>query len=154
MTCILLHNFLRRSNTSRNFYTPNGTADSYVNGELLRGGSWRSTDRGTGITPLKGVPRRSTENALETRVLIRRKKKTCTLDRCSGQTDRAANVVVGAPSLRQVPFDVADTARQARKRAGRRSNTYHQCANARSTHWGKWLGQRACQRVGLCVVPA
>lgn len=68
MTCILLHNFLRRSNTSRNLYTPTGTTDSYVNGELLRGGSWRSTDRGTGITPLNGVPRRSTVNALETRV--------------------------------------------------------------------------------------
>lgn len=68
MTCILLHNFLRRSNTSRNLYTPTSTTDSYVNGELVRGGSWRSIDRGTGITPLNGVPRRSTVNALETRV--------------------------------------------------------------------------------------
>ncbi|CAB3249516.1 unnamed protein product [Arctia plantaginis] len=51
--------------------------------------------------------------------------------------------MVGAPSLRQVPFDVADTARQAR---AMRQRPFHTL--------GKWLGQRACQRVGLCVVPA
>lgn len=37
MTCTLLHNFLRRSTTFRNIYTPNGTFDSEMHGELIHG---------------------------------------------------------------------------------------------------------------------
>jgi Plant transposon protein. len=40
MTCILLHNFLRTSQTSRNIYTPPGTFDSLVHGQIVHG-SWR-----------------------------------------------------------------------------------------------------------------
>lgn len=40
MTCILLHNFLRRSETSRIIYTPPGTFDSFDSGVFV-GGSWR-----------------------------------------------------------------------------------------------------------------
>ncbi|CAK1597954.1 unnamed protein product [Parnassius mnemosyne] len=68
MTCILLHNFLRKSIYSRNSYTPPGTVDSYVNGQLVQGGSWRLNNKETCITTLNAVPRRSTMNALETRV--------------------------------------------------------------------------------------
>lgn len=68
MTCVLLHNFLRKSISSRNSYTPPGTVDSYVNGELVQRGSWRRNNRETCITPFDAVPRRSTMNALETGV--------------------------------------------------------------------------------------
>ncbi|XP_060846197.1 uncharacterized protein LOC132925853 [Rhopalosiphum padi] len=35
MTCILLHNFLRKSESSRNIYTPPGTFDYIMDGNLL-----------------------------------------------------------------------------------------------------------------------
>lgn len=45
MTCVLLHNSLRRSKTSSQLYTPPGTLDSYdENGRLLRPGSWRQDE--------------------------------------------------------------------------------------------------------------
>lgn len=43
MTCVLLHNFLRRSSSSRQLYSPTGTFDSYnMNGELVQPGMWRN----------------------------------------------------------------------------------------------------------------
>lgn len=68
MTCVYLHNFLRKSGSSRNLYTPPGIVDSYVNNELVQPGSWRHTNRETCFTPLGNIPRRSTTNALDIRI--------------------------------------------------------------------------------------
>lgn len=68
MTCILLHNFLRKSKTSRDLYTPPGSVDKYVNNQFVRPGYWRNNNRETCFAPLQVVPRRAPINALETRV--------------------------------------------------------------------------------------
>ncbi|XP_066600968.1 uncharacterized protein [Prorops nasuta] len=58
MCCTLLHNFLKRSETSRYFYAPNGTFDSEENGEL-QSGSWRNNDNeSTSMLPFRRVARR------------------------------------------------------------------------------------------------
>lgn len=44
MTCSLLHNFLRKSNTSRNRYTPSGTFDAEVNGQVTDGARRRDNN--------------------------------------------------------------------------------------------------------------
>lgn len=67
MTCILLHNFLRRSNSSRNIYTPPGTFDSIVNGEFVEG-SWRENNSDSrAICPIAPVARRAPTSVLEIR---------------------------------------------------------------------------------------
>ncbi|CAH1999221.1 unnamed protein product [Acanthoscelides obtectus] len=67
MTCVLLHNFLRKSKTSRHMYTPPNSVDKYVNGELTQPGSWRQNYTGT-FDPLQHVPRRAPTCAIETRL--------------------------------------------------------------------------------------
>nr|CAI5847438.1 unnamed protein product [Callosobruchus analis] len=58
-TCVLLHNFLRRSATSRTSYSPQGTFDDEQNGKFIPG-SWRSDNEGlVSLKPLHSVPRRS-----------------------------------------------------------------------------------------------
>ena len=43
MICLLLHNFLRKSVTSRRMYTPPGSMDVHdQNGELIQPGTWRN----------------------------------------------------------------------------------------------------------------
>jgi hypothetical protein len=67
MTVICLHNFLRKSRTSRDIYTPRTRFDSEQNGVLIRG-SWRQADEQTNsFIPIKNVPRRATLNAKEIR---------------------------------------------------------------------------------------
>lgn len=62
-TCVMLHNFLRRSKTSRTSYTPQGTFDDEQNGKVIPG-SWRGDNEGmTSFKPLKSVPRRSRVDA-------------------------------------------------------------------------------------------
>lgn len=60
-TCILLHNFLRRSKNSTGIYTPSGTMDTYdENGELIILGSWREeSNRLSAFRDLERIPRRS-----------------------------------------------------------------------------------------------
>lgn len=41
MTCIYLHNFLRKSKTSNNLYCPQNTLDKEVNGQIIFG-TWRN----------------------------------------------------------------------------------------------------------------
>lgn len=65
-TVICLHNFLRRSNTSRTIYTPPTSFDSEQNGVLV-GGNWRQDKQMTSLIPIRNVPRRSTLNAKEIR---------------------------------------------------------------------------------------
>lgn len=66
MTCVLLHNFLRTSKTSRQLYTPPNSVGTLVNGELTQPGSWRQN---TGsFVPLQPVPRRAPMCGVETRL--------------------------------------------------------------------------------------
>lgn len=42
MTCLLFHNYFRKSDTSMSIYTPPGTIDVYdCNGEMIQRGAWR-----------------------------------------------------------------------------------------------------------------
>lgn len=68
MSCILLHNFLRRTETSRNIYTPPGIFDIVVNGEVVQKSSWRNKDQTPcALRPLPNKAVRATFNALEIR---------------------------------------------------------------------------------------
>lgn len=59
MACSLLHNFLRNSRTSTSRYTPPGSLDSELDGEIVPG-TWRQ-DIGTmaSLLPLRNIPRKS-----------------------------------------------------------------------------------------------
>jgi len=60
MTCILLHNFLRRSKSSSSLYTPPGIFDSENNDEIIVPDSWRSEQNYvSSMSPLQRVLRRS-----------------------------------------------------------------------------------------------
>lgn len=61
LTCIYLHNFLRRNISSRNFYSPPGTFDlEGVEIHTIFPGSWRSEiEEKHGFINLQNVPRRS-----------------------------------------------------------------------------------------------
>lgn len=69
MTCILLHNFLRKSATSSHIYTPPGNIDIYdENSVLIAPGSWRNEIETTCV--VRNIPitaRRSALNAHEIR---------------------------------------------------------------------------------------
>lgn len=64
MTCTLLHNFLRRSVTSRKRYTPIGTFDSEMEGELVPG-NWRQDTTPTSLMSLQNIPRKPSQEAKE-----------------------------------------------------------------------------------------
>ncbi|XP_019698090.1 protein ANTAGONIST OF LIKE HETEROCHROMATIN PROTEIN 1-like [Harpegnathos saltator] len=56
MAVIYLHNFLRRSKSSTNIYTPPGFLDTDLNGHTILG-SWRNDQQGMeSLLPLKNVP--------------------------------------------------------------------------------------------------
>lgn len=68
MACVYLHNFLRRSSTSKNIYTPPGTFDQEENGQILFEGSWREIgESGTTLFPLKKIARKPAISAQEIR---------------------------------------------------------------------------------------
>ena len=69
LTCIYLHNFLRRNVESRNAYSPPGTFDSEdVDNARITAGSWRAgINEGEGFINLQNIPRRSTEDAQDIR---------------------------------------------------------------------------------------
>lgn len=69
MTCVLLHNFLRTSETSSNRYTPQSSVDVYdSNGNMVTPGSWRrDNDEYNALQNLPQIPRRSPVNAREVR---------------------------------------------------------------------------------------
>jgi len=68
MTCILLHNFIRKSN-SNHIYAPPGTFDTHDdNGTLIQEGSWRQDVYDScAIRSLEVIPRRPTTNAIKIR---------------------------------------------------------------------------------------
>jgi len=67
MACIYLHNFLRKNQSSKHIYTPNGTFDVETNGQLVEG-SWRSqSGESTSFTSLPKVARKSAASAEEIR---------------------------------------------------------------------------------------
>lgn len=65
MTCTLLHNFLRKSNTSRKRYTPAGTFDAEVNGQVING-AWRN-DNKSSFTDLPKTARKPSQEAKDIR---------------------------------------------------------------------------------------
>lgn len=67
MTCVLLHNFLRNSKTSRHVYSPPTSVDKYINGELIQRGSWRQNHTRI-FDPLQRVARRAPICAVEIRL--------------------------------------------------------------------------------------
>ncbi|PNF38605.1 hypothetical protein B7P43_G03964, partial [Cryptotermes secundus] len=66
MTCALLHNFLRRSNTSRQIYSPNGSFDYEEDGHL-KPGTWRQETSNSSLTPLSKTPRKPSQEAKDIR---------------------------------------------------------------------------------------
>lgn len=67
MTCVLLHNFLRRSKTSRSTYTPAGTFDHEEDGEIVPG-TWRQDNSSlTSLLPFRRIPKRPKDLAEEIR---------------------------------------------------------------------------------------
>ncbi|RVE42239.1 hypothetical protein evm_013115 [Chilo suppressalis] len=68
LTCILLHNFLRKS-SSLNIYSPHGTVDAYdENNTLITPGLWRNEiERNCAIRDIPHLPRRAALNAREIR---------------------------------------------------------------------------------------
>lgn len=67
MTCALLHNFLRKSKLSKFLYTPVGSLDYEVNGELVKG-TWRNEVIDiSSLIPLQNQPRRPSLKAKEIR---------------------------------------------------------------------------------------
>lgn len=69
MTCVLLHNFLRKSNTSSAIYTPPGRIDVYnIHDELVVSGSWRNEiEDMCAIRPLRQIPKRPTQDVNQIR---------------------------------------------------------------------------------------
>ena len=68
-TCIHLHNFLRRSKTSRTLYCPVGTLDNETRDGNIIPGSWRAVVQGdTGLKDLPHRARKSTFEAKEVRL--------------------------------------------------------------------------------------
>lgn len=60
MTCALLHNFLRRSNTTRQLYSPNGVFDYEADGHF-KPGTWRRDTNNSSFTPLSEIPRKPSQ---------------------------------------------------------------------------------------------
>lgn len=70
MTCVLLHNFLRKSKTSSSSYTPPGVFDFEKENEFCPG-SWRNDQDGMfSFMTLRRVPRRSGLEAMRIRDLF------------------------------------------------------------------------------------
>lgn len=63
LTCVYLHNFLRKNQSSKHIYTPTGTFDSEINGEMIEG-SWRQQcSEGSSLTSTQKVARKPSISA-------------------------------------------------------------------------------------------
>nr|CAI5845691.1 unnamed protein product [Callosobruchus analis] len=58
LACIYLHNYLRRSKSSRNIYTRQDTFDQEIDGKIIQG-SWRQEREAnpTSLLPIRNIPR-------------------------------------------------------------------------------------------------
>lgn len=67
LACVYLHNFLLKSNSSRNIYTPHGTFDQEKDGSVIEG-TWRHGNQDLrSFLPLQRVPRKSSTAAIDVR---------------------------------------------------------------------------------------
>lgn len=66
MACVRLHNFLRKSATSKHVYCPDGALDSEENGRVILG-TWRNENQRSSLFNLRKVPRKSSRSAQEIR---------------------------------------------------------------------------------------
>lgn len=67
MTCVLLHNYLRRSKTSKLSYFPLGTFDLENGGEIIPGSWRRDQDDMSPLLPLRRVPRKPAQEVKQIR---------------------------------------------------------------------------------------
>lgn len=67
LACIYLHNFLRRSKSSKTFYTPVGALDREEEGQILEGEWRRDSQDLTSLLPLQKIGRKSTQRAQDVR---------------------------------------------------------------------------------------
>lgn len=61
LCCIYLHNFLRKSLSSRNIYTPPGVFDTNVQGHITEG-TWRNNSELTSFLPISRIARKPPQN--------------------------------------------------------------------------------------------
>lgn len=89
MTCCLLHNFLRRSKSSRSIYTPPGTFDTENEGEE-HPGSWRDDpEKNTSLISMKNIPRKATLSAEAETIRDKFAEYFLTVDAVTGQNNYA-----------------------------------------------------------------
>lgn len=62
MACVYLHNFLRKSKTSQQCYSPPESFDRVVNNVFLPG-TWRNEDPPHGLIPIVSHPRKAATSA-------------------------------------------------------------------------------------------
>lgn len=66
-SCLLLHNFLMRSDSSKNIYCPPGSVDTYIGGRLVTQGSWRHKNQDH-FLPLQALPYEPDDEAIQIRL--------------------------------------------------------------------------------------
>jgi len=66
MTCVLLHNFLRKNKTSSSKYASRESFDNEDEVKLIHG-SWRQDNNMTSLLPIRKIPRRSAIEAQDIR---------------------------------------------------------------------------------------
>lgn len=66
LSIVHLHNFLRRNSHARNIYSPPGSLDCEVDGNVISG-SWRNEGNMTSLLSLTNIPQKSTLAAKEIR---------------------------------------------------------------------------------------
>lgn len=66
-SCLLLHNFLLRSDSSRDFYCPPGSVDTYIDGGLVTQGSWRHENQDH-FLPLQALTNDPADEAIQIRL--------------------------------------------------------------------------------------
>ncbi|XP_046141226.1 uncharacterized protein LOC123987698 isoform X1 [Osmia bicornis bicornis] len=71
LTTIYLHNFLRKGITSRQTYTPVGTFDTEIDGEIISG-RWRNDQEMTSLLPIRNIPRKTKEHIKNIRLHLAR----------------------------------------------------------------------------------
>lgn len=66
-SCLLLHNFLMKSDSSKDIYCPPGLLDTYIDGGIVTQGSWRHENQDH-FMPLQTLPYEPEEDAIQIRL--------------------------------------------------------------------------------------